>query len=164
MDRIVGVRGVEVGYDHDFEERWVRIVRIVWLLLALFLAAGVAGLLGKGPVANSVARNANLVVHYEKLLRFKTPSYMRLETAVPGPDALEMRVTGTCSRVLQISQVIPPPVASQVLQQGAAYNFKAPSAGDVDVVFGVQPQKLGPAVCRIEAGNAAVELHQFVLP
>ena len=46
---------IDIGYDYDFEYKWGRFERGVWLAFGLLILAGLLGLFGKGPL-NKVKR------------------------------------------------------------------------------------------------------------
>lgn len=65
---------LEVGFDETFETRWSRIERGGYVVLALLIAAGLSGLLGRGPLSHCTTRSAasDLVIDHEPIARSQT--------------------------------------------------------------------------------------------
>src|SRR5947209_3552085 len=50
------VQNIEVGYDSDFLQRWMRFEKVAWVVMTVALAAGLAGVFGRGPLAKATVK------------------------------------------------------------------------------------------------------------
>jgi|SRR5579871_1656810 len=164
MQQLSQVSRVDVGFDPEFENRWWAIIRIIWFMLAVFTAAGIAGIFGRGAFSPAVTRSGDLTVHYDKRLRFKTPSQIRIEATAQRP-ILQLEVGRPCFQATQVTRIAPPPESSQPLHPGAVYRFPEPASGPAAVMLSLEPGAFGPTTFHITVGaGGSVEIHQFIFP
>jgi hypothetical protein len=166
MPRLSEVSHVEVGYDPEFEKHWWIVMQVIWTVLSLGMIVGVIGWFGRGPAAKAEVQSGPLIIHYDKLLRYKTPSQLRIEASGPASGTLRIELSGSCARKGQVSRVMPQPASSQPLDPGAIYDFPGVGSGNrTEVTISLEPGGIGPASCRVATGDgAAVNLHQFIFP
>ncbi|HEY7863666.1 MAG TPA: hypothetical protein VIE39_08400, partial [Thermoanaerobaculia bacterium] len=91
------VRDLEIDSDREFDRRNHRVQKAAWVGMMLFVLAGLAGLLGHGPLSQARVRATGLEVRYHRFERFQTPSSITIldpqGTAVPRPMALWLDAT-----------------------------------------------------------------------
>ena len=65
-----------VGEDLDFQRKWWRFEKIVWVLFLIIVLLDIAGVFGRGPVAKAHARTSRglMTIDYQRIERFSTPS------------------------------------------------------------------------------------------
>jgi len=119
---------VAVGEDLRFQQAWWRFERSVWIFFVLLLALDLAGVFGRGPVANAEARSADGAVdlRYERIERSGTPSVMTVSlaaNAVQSPDTAELFVSESIVGALGARRIIPQPAATRVTANGLTYRF-----------------------------------------
>ncbi len=78
---------VAVGEDLEFQRRWWRFERIVWIFFTLLIVCDLLGLFGRGPLAKAQLHSSDgaLNVRYERIERTGTPSMMVIQF---GPAAV----------------------------------------------------------------------------
>jgi hypothetical protein len=78
---------VAVGEDLRFQRRWWRFEKAVWTFFGVLVLLDLAGLFGRGPLAKAHKESADgaLMVKYERVERFGTPSILTLHF---GPTAV----------------------------------------------------------------------------
>jgi len=69
-----------VGSDREFQIRWERFERVVWILLSLIIVLSLAGVFGRGPLAQAQlrARDGSMDIKYERIQRFGAPSLIEI--------------------------------------------------------------------------------------
>ena len=159
---------VAVGEDLEFQRRWWRFERIIWIFFVLILIADLSGLLGRGPLANAEGRTADgaLRLKYERVERANTSSIV---TILPGQNAVEdgkvrLFVSDTVLRQLGAQRVIPQPLSSAVGGGGVTYTFAATTT-PITIQIELKPSFIGPRPFTIGVpGGQFLHLKTFVLP
>jgi len=137
---------VAVGSDLEFQRKWWRFTRVVWIVLTGIVIADLLGCFGRGPLANARARTSDgtMNVKYERIERFSTPSILRIQF---GPTAIhdgkiQLWVSETVINSLGNQRVIPQPLTSTVGQNGVLYTF-AVTTIPAEVAFSLEPSAPG---------------------
>lgn len=89
---------LEIRQDQRFQQREWRLERIGWTLIALFVLAGLLGLLGPGPLSWATARSdGGLVeVEYQRFTHWVADDTVEIRVApdAVGAGAFEVTLTG----------------------------------------------------------------------
>jgi hypothetical protein len=133
---------LEAASSVDFEWRWARFARIVYLLESLVLLAGLAGLLGRGPLSRATAgaRGGPLWVEYEQRARLRTPTTLTVHlggAVLQRPEA-SVQLTDPVHGRVPVSRVTPQPSGEALLSGGRQYTFRVAAPGDsasIDLVL-----------------------------
>ena len=137
---------VAVGEDLEFQRRWWRFEKAVWWLFALIVVLDLAGAFGRGPLANAKKQtpDANLILNYERVARFNTPSIMTLHfgTAAVRDGAIKLWMSDSVVKTLGNQRIIPQPSSSTTTDGGVLYSFSS-GAHPNSVEFALQPSKPG---------------------
>lgn len=135
-----------VGEDLEFQRKWWRFERGIWIAFAIIVALDVAGVFGRGPVAKAHMRTPDgaMNVRYERVERFSTPSVMTIEF---GPAAvrdgkLQLWVSDSLVKELGNQRVVPQPLTSTTADGGIYYVFPTTNRPN-SVEFGLQPSSPG---------------------
>ena len=166
-DRVNGE--FEVGYDERFEHRWLLAERAGRVFMILFVAAGLAGLLGRGPLSHrtSTVVGADLAVDYEPITRVQTDTQITLHVRNDSADpTLRIMVSTQLVEPMGLQRILPQPVAEQTEGRGMALTFVVPpGTKDGHIRFMVQPAGIGPVPLTAQlAGHPAVHWTQLALP
>ena len=159
---------IAVGEDLDFQRRWWRFENILWIVLVVILALDVTGLLGRGYLAKGTAqtRDGGMVVKYERIERYKTPSILTIQF---GPSALQngkltLWTSDSLVKDLGAQRIIPQPLASVIGEGGLRYVFDA-TPGPSLVQFALEPGKIGLQHLTLRVpGSEDLKLNVVVLP
>lgn len=149
-----------------FQKREWAWQRVGWVALGLFIVAGLAGLFGAGPLADSSLQNASGALDYQRFVRRHADSTW--EFTLRGGTASgygEIAVDGTFGSQFKIVSIQPEP-ASSVLSAGRwIYRFDVKGAEESRVVFHIQPQHIGRHEGTISVNGAApFRLWQLAYP
>jgi hypothetical protein len=159
---------IAVGEDLDFQRRWWRFEHILWVVLIAILALNASGALGRGYLAKATAqtKDGSMVVTYERIERFKTPSIITIQF---GPTALQngkliLWTSDSLVKDLGAQRVIPQPLDSVIGEGGLRYVFNA-TPGPSLVQFALEPGKVGLHHLTLRVpGSEDLKLTVAVLP
>jgi hypothetical protein len=159
---------VAVGSDLQFQRRWWRFERLVWILFGVIVILDLLGAFGRGYLAKRHLRTSDtsLDLTYERIERFQTPSIFTIRfgpAAIHGGQA-QLWVSDSLVRSLGNQRVIPQPDASVVGQGGILYTFRATSP-PASVAFAVEPASVGivPLTMRVP-GLQEIRTRILVVP
>lgn len=120
---------VAVGEDLEFQKKWWMFEHVTWIVFLIILLLDLAGVFGRGPAAKAQKRSADgtLDVHYERIERTGTSSFMRIQF---GPEAIHngqihLFVSESLVKELGTQRVIPAPLSTEVGNDGLTYTFPA---------------------------------------
>jgi hypothetical protein len=135
-----------VGEDLAFQRRWWSFEKWVWRLFALIVLADLLGAFGRGPLANASKSTPDraLIVHYERIERFSTPSILEIHVSPSAVDHGEIRLWVSTSLVSRLGnqRIIPEPASSQIVKGGVVYTFASGSDPSL-IAFALQPADAG---------------------
>ena len=77
--------GIDLADDISLQEKTWRVQRVGWAVMALLVAAGLAGVFARGPLSRAEAQGQGLRLEYERFERYQAPSEIRVRLA---PDAV----------------------------------------------------------------------------
>lgn len=157
-----------VGEDLEFQRRWWRAERVIWVFLAAILLLDIAGAFGRGYLARTDRTSPDGSIHaqYERVLRFGTQSKLKLDF---GPAAvhdhkIQLWASESLASQLGSQQIVPQPSAGMPDQGGILYTFPVNSL-PASVIIGLQPTAAGLHSVQLRAGSAQnLELHFLVMP
>ncbi|HLH03592.1 MAG TPA: hypothetical protein VKX25_12540 [Bryobacteraceae bacterium] len=157
-----------VGSDLEFQHKWWRFTRGLWIFFAAVIVADLLGCFGRGPLANATARTPDngIVVKYERIERYGAPSILRIDFGQPAIQNGQVRlwVGESLVKTLGAQRVIPQPDQSIVGAGGISYVFPI-SSTPASVKFALQP--VAPGIYELPiraAGSPPINLRIFVMP
>jgi hypothetical protein len=170
METVTRTDDIELGCDLTFERCWWRIQRIGWLILTLLLVGGLAGIFGHGPLSEATASSSGsqVEVHYDRLARRETPAklQLRLDKAAIASGEVRIRMNHTLLDCMQLKQIIPEPLATEPLADGARFIFRTdPTRDSALIVFVESPTQPGFVESEVVVeGAEPVHFRQFIFP
>lgn len=159
---------IAVGEDLDFQRRWWRFEKGIWIFFTLILIADLTGLLGRGPLANAEKQtgDGSLRVKYERVLRENTSSIMTIlpENSAVHDGRLQLFVSDSVVKEFGAQRIIPQPQTSILGNGGITYSFPAASL-PISVQFELKPSFIGTHPFTVAVpGGEAVQAKALVLP
>jgi hypothetical protein len=151
--------------EHTFHRREWFVQRMAWVLMTVVIVAAIAGVFGGGPLASAHVAIGDGQVDYQRFVRKRAGTEWRIK---PARDAAFGRShVGIDTSLLdhyQVISIVPEPHATQLAFGKAVYEFDLASA-PADIVFHVEPARIGRAVGEMRLGNSGSALiKQFVFP
>jgi hypothetical protein len=127
-DSVAKIDGeLAVGEDLNFQRRWWRFERAVWVFFVAVIALDLAGAFGRGPLANAAASSSDHSIDatYERIERVGTPSLMtiRIKQSPSSQPYVELFVSDTAVSGLGLQRVIPAPQTTSLGGGGLTYRF-----------------------------------------
>jgi hypothetical protein len=158
-----------VGEDLEFQRRWWRFERIVWVVFAAIIVLDLIGVLGRGPLAHARTKTADGAMNmtYDRFLRFQTPSIITIHfgrNALQG-GKVQLWVGDSLVDSLGNQRIIPQPASSVLQGHGILYTW--PSGNEPDSVsFALEPAHPGVQhfIIRLPALNDQIGRAVFVYP
>ncbi len=157
-----------VGSDLAFQAGWARFERIAWILLTVFLLLSLAGVFGRGPVANAEkkASDGSIDVKYERVQRFGTPSVLTVQFPASSikDGTVQLWADDSLVKPLGTQRVVPQPQSSVIGDGGILYTFRATKV-PASVEFQTQPAVIGSSQLKLRVpGKAEFTANIFVVP
>lgn len=133
---------IAVGEDLEFQRKWWRFERGVWIFFLVLLICDVLGLFGRGWLAKAQRATPDhaLVLDYERIERASTPSIMTLHfapAAIHGGQ-IQLFVSESLYKPLGAQRIAPQPAVSALTNGGLTYTFAATS-GPNTVEIALEP-------------------------
>ena len=159
---------VAVGEDLNFQRKWWKFERIIWVFFLLVLVCDVLGLFGRGWLAKGKRSTPDqaLTLDYERVERSASPSIMTLHF---GPAAahnghIQVFVGNDVIRGLGARRISPQPATSALTDGGITYTFDSGSTPTIAEIA-LQPMFPGRHKIRVQLpGSQPIEASVFVLP
>jgi len=156
---------VAVGEDVEFQRRWWKFEKIVWVVFIVLVLLDLAGVFGRGPVAKAhlATEGGAMNVTYERIERTGTPSVLTVkfgETAIRD-NQVHLWVSEDLVTKLGNKQIAPQPATSTVGNGGLHYTFPA-TAQPAEAVFSLQPSAPGLYSLTLRL-DGSPELHFKIL-
>jgi hypothetical protein len=162
-------RSLHAGDDLEFEKIWWRVEVGIWVFLVLFIGTAATGLLGRGPLAKEKVSSADgrLVVNYDRISRFKTPSETIVQIS-PGEvkdHEVSLWMNDTILKHLGLSQVVPQPERTEPGPDGVMYTWHvADATTSFAVRLDLQPDQPGVFQEEFRTATAQVRMRSVTLP
>lgn len=159
----------EVGFDQRFEQSWSRAEQIGRVVMVLFVIAGLAGLLGRGPFSHERVQSAGsgLMVDFEPVARSQTGTQVTLHVANPGESpTVKIYIGSNAVEPMGLQRIIPQPVSTQTVQDGLTMVVAVPpGTQDAEIRLMLMPVSLGPNQLIAQVGGYdPIRWTQFVVP
>jgi len=159
---------VAVGEDLDFQRKWWKFEKIVWIIFTLVLVLDLAGVFGRGWLAKQErkAEDGSIDVKYERIERTSTPSIMTINfgsSAIRDGQAT-LYVSNSLVKELAAQRVVPAPKSTVIGDGGLTYVFPASDA-PASVEFALEPT--GPGLRHFllrVPGSQPVQADVVVMP
>jgi hypothetical protein len=153
--------------DFPFQQRaWIA-ERVGWTLMAAFLLAATIGAFGRGPLSNAQAESpdGSLALDYERLVRFQSPTELRIRIPQAPSREIELSIPQTYVDSVSITEIRPKPASVRLRGEDVVYRFLVDRGSQsTEVFFRIQMETMGRLSGSVAAGNASLHFRQFVFP
>lgn len=158
---------LDVRHDEVFRRREWKIERIGWVLVTLFVLAGLVGLLSSGPLSWATTdEDAAVVVTYDAVTHYEADESITLTL---DPDLVEqgtvaLTITGTWMSGIDVQSIWPEPAAQRLVPGGVSLEFDVADPGRLEVTVAYRAQRSGQLHAELGAGSDEVTFSQLVIP
>lgn len=159
---------VAVGSDLEFQRKWWRFTRALWIVFAGLVVADLLGCFGRGPLAKAQVRtpDGTMDIKYERIERFSTPSILRVQfgSSAIRDGKIQLWVSDTLVKPLGNQRVIPQPLTSVEDRGGILYTFPV-TTPPASVAFALEPISPGIYETSLQVpGAEKVTVRIYVMP
>lgn len=161
---------LEVGFDEGFEHSWRRTQQVGRVAMLLVVAAGLAGLMGKGPFSHRTSATATgaLAADREPVARYGTSTTvtLHLDTTkfAPGHD-WAVHLNNAFVEPMGLQGALPAPLRQAADGGGLVLTFAfEPGEPEALIRLMLKPSGVGLAHLAARVGSEAIEWNQLVLP
>jgi hypothetical protein len=164
------VGDAEIGQNLAFERWWSKVQNIAWIASAVFLLAGLSGLLGKGPLAKATAGTTQnpIYVKYDRFARYMATSKLEFVIAPTAPiedGTAQIFLSEDLVKTVRAEQTNPRPVWQQLANGGVIFGFRTTPGASVTIQFVQSPQTFGHIKSQVGLVNQRLlQVSQFVYP
>jgi hypothetical protein len=148
----------------EFERKWFRFCKLMWILLLCLLAASVTGLSGGGgPLAKRTSRREGLEATWERIVRARSQARVAFTIEAPS-GAAQLTISGGMVESSVLRDITPQPKSVIAGRDSLTlvYDVEPGSAATVRMTQAIESP--GVLRSRVESGNASLNLEQIVLP
>lgn len=170
MNQTRRVGDLEIDEDRAYQRLFWTIQRFGWVGMGLLVLAGLAGLLGPGPLSSTTVGDAALRVEYDRFGQWVAGTTLRVRVERPPAGEGEVRVflNAAYLKDMLIERVTPEPERVEGGEEGHVYVFNLAEPGrGLDASFHLRPERAGAFRGEVRlggAGAARVEFDQFIYP
>ncbi len=157
---------VAVGEDVEFQRKWWKFEKSVWVVFTILVILDLVGAFGRGPLAKAHRQNKDLRISYERIERTGTPSVLNVQFSESAIRDGQIQLWASEDLVTRLGnkQVAPQPATSIVGKGGILYTFPA-TQQPAEAVFSLQPS--APGLYRLAfqtPGAPEVQFKILVMP
>jgi hypothetical protein len=167
MGKLRAFGDLQIQYDPAHERKEWFAQRVAWTLMALIVAAALAGLLGPGPLSNARAGNkgSKLSVECSRFARYQGPETLRIFCQPESGQEFRVSLDRSYVERIQIHGISPEPKETIARSEQYIYVFAREQEGEQLVLFDLHPNAFGRTETRIMLDNIeSVTLTQFYWP
>jgi hypothetical protein len=162
------VGSLEIDQDLELELRQWSVQRVGWAVFLLILIAGLAGLLGGGPLGHAEASADPLTVGYERFARTRAATELEVHIspgAAPNGEVEIWLDRGYLDKV-DIEVVLPQPSGMAAAADRIIFRFIVNDPAEPgEIIFDVQPSEPGRIEARLGlVDGPEVRFDQFIYP
>ncbi len=160
---------LEVGFDQKFEVQWHHAEQWGHVAMLVFVLAGLAGVLGRGPYSHRTEATAasGLSIDFEPIARAQAGTQVTFhfhnETAAPS---MSLFVSGNIVEPMGLQRSVPQPLVTQVVDGGLLMTIAVPpGTKDAELRMLLSPVGMGMnhLTARLEE-RPSLAWSQFVVP
>jgi hypothetical protein len=130
------------GATHFQRREWI-VQRIGWSLMGLVILAALAGVFGRGPLANATVGNDVVTLKFERFVRRSADARWDFIVHDDAVGRVDIGIDANLGSHFEISAIHPEPSSTALSGGKWIYSFDTRGGGDLSVQFVVLPQEMG---------------------
>src|SRR5690606_11954318 len=120
--------------EYKFQKIEWPVFRVGWVIMAVFLITGIAGLFGSGALSERKEENTEASVEYEQLLRYSVESKVFILLKKPLADST-LSINADYIKAMKIDKVIPEPIAMELNDSMLKYRFANTDIEEISLIL-----------------------------
>jgi hypothetical protein len=160
---------IAVGEDLEFQRKWWKFEKIVWVVFTIMVILDVIGLFGRGPLAHAKKQTADgsMVLKYDRIARYSSPSNLSVQfgPAAVHDNKIELLMSQDVISELGAQRISPQPTSSVLDGGKMLYTFPATPGAAAMVQIAFQSSKPGMHHVEFQVpGSEPLHASVFVMP
>lgn len=159
---------LDIRQNEKYQKAESRIERLGWVVLTLFIIAGLLGLVGSGPLSSSTATSDNglVSVDYDRVIHHEADTLvtLRFSGAAVEDGAITAVISGSWVSGIDLQGISPETSEQRTVPNGVTLEWTVDESGETEAVLSFRAQEYGPLNLDVSVGTDSVHLSQFVLP
>lgn len=160
---------LDIEEDVPFQERAWRVERVGWTVMALVIAAALAGVLGPGPFSKTELsdRSVKMKAEFNRFERYQSPVILkvRIDPAVVSGEEVPLTLNRGFVDEVEMKHIDPEPERIETSGAHLNYYFAASSNSPAHITFHYEPNRFGKMPVELSAGqNIKLSFEQFYFP
>lgn len=145
---------------YSFEQKEYKAQKIFWIVVIVFLAAGLLGAFGKGALSRVRVEEDEFRIEYERFLRDETSAAFSVFITQGSGSKVVIAIGRDYAERVSIDKVVPQPVSVEAAGERLVYTFNA-SDGAL-LIFSITPRRVGAMNLELTVQGQTRHLNQFV--
>lgn len=165
---------LQLHQDLAFQRRSWKVQRIGWIMMALFVLAGIMGLLGPGLLSHTTISTPtqSLQVEYDRLIRLHASTRLKVQatpttsTVGDADRMMQIQIRRKYLEQFQIAHILPEPEAVVIQPTNLRYGFLiSKSDQPTSITIDLEPKQVGWIEGEIGlSADTQVQFKQWVYP
>ncbi|HEU4539783.1 MAG TPA: hypothetical protein VFR23_01525 [Jiangellaceae bacterium] len=159
---------LQISQNERFQQREWRLERIGWVLVGAFALAGLAGLLGAGPLSWTTAHSdAGLVtVEYQRFTHHEADDSLTLVLAADAAEdgTITVELTGSWVTGVDLQSISPQPSEERAVPGGITFDVAVERTGTTEIQVNFRAQEYGTLDAALAVRGDTTGFTQLVLP
>ena len=159
---------LQINEDLLFQRRDWFLQRVGWCALGLLLLAGLAGLLGPGPLSRTTRTDGRgLEVGYERFVRDSAQADLSFRVAPQAlvSDQARLLIHRDYLAANRLQRIDPEPRSTRSRGEYVEFSFDAQASEPLAIRFALEPDKLGAHSVAVRLNDGPeIRLEQFTYP
>ncbi|SFC35915.1 hypothetical protein SAMN05421747_10983 [Parapedobacter composti] len=159
IERVDHSLELEEKLDHQIKG-W-KVQRICGVLLLILIVFTALGLFGSGILSEREVKKNNMVVQYERFLRYENET--TIGWLVRGQDRINFLIPQQYLNKFKVEKIVPDNYETILADGYIGYTFKV-STGETAIRFYLTPKKAGTMVDVWKVNGQSFEIAHFIYP
>jgi len=145
--------------EYKFQKIEWPVFRVGWVIMAVFLITGIAGLFGSGALSERKEENTEASVEYEQLLRYSVESKVFILLKKPLADST-LSINADYIKAMKIDKVIPEPIAMELNDSMLKYRFANTDIEEISLIL--KPIDTGKKQLKLHINGTESVFNQYI--
>lgn len=145
--------------EYKFQQVEWPVYRIGWVIMALFLLAGLFGIFGTGIISRKSKQGTQMAIDYDRYLRYSVKTTVHIKLKHRLSDST-LAINASYIKAMKVDKIVPEPSSMILNDNKLIYKFASSSIQQVS--FFIEPIRPGSQYLEIYVGGIKNTINQFV--